>query len=83
MDLPSTTMQRAVDQLARLPGVGKRSAFRYALHLMQMNESEVNDFADAVIRLKTDVHRCKICHSVSDTEICPICSSPKRLRNIV
>ena len=83
MDLPSTTLQRAVDQLARLPGVGKRSAFRYALHLMQMNESEVNDFADAVIRLKTDVHRCKICHSVSDTEICPICSSPKRLRNIV
>lgn len=83
MELPSTTLQRAVDQLSRLPGIGKRSALRFALHLMQMSETEVNDFADAVVRLKTDVHRCRLCHNVSDTEVCPICSNPKRQRNTV
>lgn len=83
MELPSTTLQRAVDQLSRLPGIGKRSALRFALHLMQMSETEVNDFADAVARLKTDVHHCRLCHNVSDTEVCPICSNPKRQRNTV
>lgn len=83
MELPSTTLQRAIDQLSRLPGIGKRSALRFALHLMQMSETEVNDFADAVMRLKTDVHHCRLCHNVSDTEVCPICSSPKRQRNTV
>ena len=83
MDLPSIAMQRAVEQLSHLPGVGKRSALRYAMHLLNMNRSEVQDFADAVVRLKTDVHHCRVCHNLSDSDICPICSSPKRQRSIV
>lgn len=83
MDLPSKILQEAVDQLSTLPGVGKRSALRYALHLMKEDEPKVRDFSEAVLRLKTDLHRCRHCHNVSDTEVCPICASEKRQKGIV
>ncbi|KWW29342.1 MAG: recombination protein RecR [bacterium P3] len=81
--LPSVILEDAVRQLSRLPGVGSRSALRYALHLQRCSEAEVRDFADAVLRLKTHLHECRHCHNISDTEVCPVCSSPKRQRNIV
>jgi len=83
MDLPSIAMQRAVEQLSHLPGVGKRSALRYAMHLLGLSDNEVRDFADAVLRLKSDVHHCHVCHNLSDSDTCPICSSPKRQRSLV
>ena len=83
MELPSNILQEAVNQLATLPGVGKRSALRYALHLMSQDEAVVRDLSEALLRLKTDLHRCRHCHNVSDTEVCPICSSEKRQRGIV
>ncbi len=81
--LPSFVLDEAVRQLKRLPGVGSRSALRYALHLQRCSEVEVRDFAEAVLHLKTQLHECRYCHSISDTEVCPICSSPKRQRGIV
>ncbi len=81
--LPSVVLDEAVRQLRRLPGVGSRSALRYALHLQRCSEVEVRDFAEAVLHLKTQLHECRYCHSISDTEVCPICSSPKRQRGIV
>ncbi|MBQ7280312.1 MAG: recombination protein RecR [Bacteroidales bacterium] len=83
MDLPSIAMQRAVEQLSHLPGVGKRSALRYAMHLMNMSDSDVRDFADAVLRLKSDVHHCHICHNLSDSDTCTICASSKRQRGVI
>lgn len=83
MELPSKILQEAVDQLSTLPGVGKRSALRYALHLMKDDEQKVRDLSEAIMHLKTSLHRCKHCHNVSDTEICPICASEKRQRGIV
>ena len=83
MNLHSAILEQAVDQLSSLPGVGKRSALRYALHLMGCQENEVADFCSSLMRLKQDLHHCRICHCVSDTEICPVCSSPKRQHNIV
>lgn len=83
LNLPSAILEQAVDQLSSLPGVGKRSALRYALHLMGCKENEVADFCSALMRLKTDLHHCKICNCVSDTELCPVCSSPKRQQNII
>lgn len=83
MELPSKILQEAVDQLATLPGVGKRSALRYALHLLGQEENAVRDLSDSLMRLKTDLHHCRHCHNVSDTEICPICASQKRQRGIV
>ncbi len=83
MDLPSKILQEAVDQLSTLPGVGKRSALRYALHLVRSDEHEVRDLSEALLRLKTDLRRCHYCHNLSDTEVCPVCSSEKRQKGIV
>ena len=83
MTLPSRILEQAVEQLSTLPGVGKRSALRYALPLMKQEEPAVRDLSESLLRLKTDLHRCRYCHNVSDTEVCPICSSEKRQRGIV
>ena len=83
MELPSTTLTKAVEALSTLPGVGKRSALRFALHLLKQPSSEVLQLSDAIQRLTTDVHYCHICHSISDSDTCPICSSPKRVQSIV
>ena len=83
MELPSNILQNAVDQLATLPGVGKRSALRYALHLLGQEEQAVRDLSEALVHLKTDLHHCRYCHNLSDTEVCPICSSEKRQKGIV
>ena len=76
-------MQNAVDQLATLPGVGKRSALRYALHLLGQDEQAVRDMSEALVKLKTELHHCRYCHNLSDTEVCPICSSEKRQKGII
>ncbi len=83
MELPSTILTQAVEAIATLPGVGRRSALRYALHLMKEPDGEVLHLADAIRRLKTDLHTCRLCHCVSDTDLCPVCSSPKRQQNII
>ena len=83
MNLPSKILEQAVEQLSSLPGVGKRSALRYALYLMKADEAAVRDFSESVLRLKTDLHHCRYCHNVSDTEVCPICSSEKRQKGLV
>ena len=83
MNLPSRILEEAVEQLSTLPGVGKRSALRYALHLLKQDEVAVRDLSEAVLRLKTDLLRCRYCHNVSDTEVCPICSGEKRQHGIV
>ena len=76
--LPSAILEGAVEALRTLPGVGSRTALRYALDLMRRTQPEVEQFATAVSRLKTDLKTCRRCCNVSDSDLCPICSSPKR-----
>ena len=83
MTLPSKILEQAVEQLATLPGVGKRSALRYALFLMNEEEVKVRELSESLMHLKTHLHRCRHCHNVSDTEVCPICASEKRQRGLV
>ena len=83
MQLPSTTLSQAVEALSTLPGVGKRSALRFALHLLKQPADEVLRLSESVRRLAIDVHYCSICHCISDSDICPICASPKRVQSIV
>lgn len=83
MELPSRILQEAVDQLAGLPGVGKRSALRYALYLLGQDETNVRELSESLVRLKSGLYHCRHCHNISDTEICPICASQKRQRDIV
>jgi len=83
MNLPSKILEEAVEQLSGLPGVGKRSALRYVLFLMNEEEVKVRELSESLMRLKTHLHRCRHCHNVSDTEVCPICASEKRQRGLV
>ncbi len=83
MDLPSTTLAQAVEALASLPGVGRRTALRMALHLLKEPPDEVARMAESIHRLATDIHYCSLCHCVSDGDLCPICSSPKRVQNTI
>lgn len=77
-DYPSQILEQAVNQMASLPGVGRRTALRLVLHLLRQTEAEVEAFSGAFTRLKKEVIYCRECHNISDTEICPICSSPRR-----
>lgn len=75
---PSTLLERAVTELAKLPGVGRKTALRLALHLLRRSEDEVDMFANAVSDMRHNVVYCSVCHNISDTEVCPICSNPSR-----
>ena len=77
-EYPSQILEQAVNQMASLPGVGRRTALRLVLHLLRQSDKDVEAFATAFTRLKKEVLYCRTCHNISDTEVCPICSSPRR-----
>lgn len=75
---PSRLVERAVEQLSSLPGIGRKSALRLALHLLGRDESEVRVFADALREMREHIIYCRHCYNISDTEVCNICASPTR-----
>ncbi len=77
-EYPSIVLEQAVNQMASLPGIGRRTALRLVLHLLRQSDGEVEAFAGSFIRLKKEVVYCRECHNISDTELCPICSSMRR-----
>ena len=77
-EYPSVILEQAVNQMASLPGVGRRTALRLVLHLLRQTDEQVEAFAGAFTRLKKEVIYCRECHNISDTEICPICGSVHR-----
>ena len=81
MELPSEILQQAVDQLRTLPGVGARSALRYALDIAARSDDEVHRLADAIVSLRTELRHCRLCHNLSDSDPCSVCASPKRRRD--
>ena len=80
---PSILLSKAVDQFASLPGIGRKTALRLVLHLLRQSEADVEAFTSALNSLKQDVHYCRVCHTVSDQELCPICQSHSRDRQTV
>ena len=80
---PSPLLERAVEAFSQLPGVGRKTALRLVLHLLRQSTEDVDSFADAVIRVKHDVKYCKVCHNISDNEVCSICSDPRRDGSVV
>lgn len=80
---PSQLLERAVEAFSQLPGVGRKTALRLVLHLLRQSTEDVDSFADAVIRVKHDVRYCKVCHNISDNEVCSICSDPRRDASVV
>ena len=71
-------LERAVDEFAKLPGIGSKTAMRLVLHLLRQDVKAVEAFGQSIIRLRQEVKFCHICHNISDTETCDICSNPRR-----
>lgn len=78
MNYPSSLIEKAVDEIAKLPGIGKKSALRLALYLLKAPEHQSSDLAEALVNLRTKTKYCQKCHNISDSEICQICNSPNR-----
>ena len=74
----SALLEEAVDQLASLPGVGRRTALRLALHLLDEPHENVEQFAGSLVRLRNDIRRCPVCGMISDDGVCPVCSDTRR-----
>lgn len=75
---PSQLLQNAVDEFSKLPGIGRKTALRLVLNMLRRDEEDVNRFANAVIKLRSEVRYCSVCHNISDTETCQICANPSR-----
>lgn len=78
INFSSRLLQEAVNELSKLPGIGKRSAMRLALHLLKQDENHVKRLGESLIQMRTEIMFCKKCHNISEKEICNICASPKR-----
>lgn len=76
-------MENAVEALASLPGIGKKTALRLALNLLQSEEQEVEQFCAAILGMRKHIRFCKQCHNIADEELCTICTSPKRDASVV
>ena len=74
----SALLEKAVGEFAKLPGIGRKTALRLVLFMLRRDDADVSQFVDAISKMKREVKYCKVCHNISDTEVCPICSDPRR-----
>jgi len=80
---PSKMIEQAVEEISKLPGIGKKSALRLALHLLKRPEAQSLQLAHAVVQLRTETKYCPQCHMISDGDLCGICASHKRDESII
>ncbi|MFY7669626.1 recombination mediator RecR [Tenacibaculum sp. MEBiC06402] len=83
MDFSSKLLENAVNEVSRLPGIGKRTALRLVLHLLKQPKENTKYLAEAITQLRNDVKSCNKCHNISDTILCDICSNPNRKEELV
>lgn len=83
MKIPSKHIENAVDQIASLPGIGKRTALRLVLNLMNRSGEEIKDFSDAFVQMKEHVKKCNVCGNISDDETCEICVDGRRDHSLI
>ena len=80
---PSALLQKAVTEISRLPGIGSKTALRLALHLLRQDVAEVDTLADSIKELRHHIGYCKVCHNISDTDICEICGNTSRDKSTI
>ncbi|EFB92927.1 MAG: recombination mediator RecR [Prevotella bivia] len=80
---PSLLLEKAVNEFSQLPGIGRKTALRLVLHLLRQSTTQVDDFSNAMVEMKHNIKHCKVCHNISDTDICPICSDARRDTTVV
>ena len=78
MQFPSRLIEDAVNAFATLPGIGKKTALRLVMHLLQQDASGTKQLSEAILKMRTEIKFCKTCHTISDAELCTICASPRR-----
>lgn len=83
MQITSEALERAIEELAKLPGTGRKSAQRIAIYLLKQTDEHVSKLADALIQLKESVTRCSVCGTITDSDPCSICSNQKRKNGVV
>ncbi len=76
-------MEKAVGEFSRLPGIGRKTALRLVLHMLRQENESVDNFANALVTLKHEVKYCKVCHNISDTDVCQICSDSRRDKSLI
>ncbi|MFI5172368.1 MAG: recombination mediator RecR, partial [Chitinophagales bacterium] len=78
-------MDNAVNEFAKLPGIGRKTALRLVLHLMKQKKEDAELFADAIVKLKTEIHFCRNCFNIADeaNALCSICNNPKRNHSVI
>ena len=81
--LPSSLLEKAVSEFSKLPGIGRKTALRLMLHLLRQPAANVDSLTQALSRMRHEVRYCSVCHNISDTEVCPICSDQRRDRSII
>ena len=81
--MSNVLLDNAIDQFARLPGIGRKTALRLVLHMLRQEEADVTAFADALTILKREVKYCKRCHNISESELCPICADKSRDGSVI
>jgi recombination protein RecR len=79
----SRLLENAVDEFASLPGIGRKTAFRLVMNLLRRTPQETKKFGESIIKLREEIHYCKHCNNISDTEVCEICANPKRDKTII
>ncbi len=80
---PSVLLEKAVNEFSKLPGIGRKTALRLVLHLLRQSNSDVEQFASAIAKVKQEVKYCQVCHNISDEDVCPICSDPRRDTSLI
>lgn len=80
---PSQLLEKAVEEFSKLPGVGRKTALRLVLYLLRLNVDEVDAFSNSIAQLRHEVRYCRVCHNISDTDVCPICSDQHRDGSII
>lgn len=83
MNYSSILLENAVNEISKLPGIGKKTALRLALHLLKQDDQYVESLGNSLIRMKKEIKYCSVCNNLSETEICEICSSPKRNARVI
>ena len=83
MNFPSKLIEGAVEELAKLPGIGRKTALRLALHLLKEESEETFQLAEALVKMRAEIKHCQQCHNISDTDICSICANPLRDRSLL
>ena len=83
MNFPSKIVENAVEQLSSLPGIGRKSALRLVLHMLKKDKLVIEKFGNAFIKLINNIQYCKICYSITESDICEICSNEKRDKTII